>query len=66
MPRKTEEEKLALKAKRARIIDLHNAGGYWRPLATQLNVPKTTAYRWIREEVKNDGRGGSYYQKIIT
>ena len=66
MPRKTQKEKLALKAKRARIIDLYNADGDWRRLATQLNVPKTTAYRWLREGVKDDGRGGSYNQKITA
>ena len=40
--------------------------GDWLGLATQLNVPKTTAYRWIREEVKDDGRGWSYNQKITA
>ena len=45
MPRKTQEEKLAYKAKRARIIDLYNADGDWRRLAMELNVPKSTAYR---------------------
>ena len=66
MPRKTQEEKLAVKAKRARIIDLHNADGDLRRLATELNVPKATAYRWIKEGVKVDGRSGSYNQKITT
>ena len=66
MPRKTQEKKLALKAKRARIIDLYNAGGDWRRLATQLNVSKTTTYRWLRERVKYDCRGGSYNQKITA
>ena len=66
MPRKTQEEKLAVKAKKARVIDLHNADGDWRRLATELNVPKTTAYRWIKEGVKVDGRGGSCNQKITT
>ena len=47
MPRKIQEEKLAVKAKRARIIDLHNADGDWRRLETELNVPKTTAYIYI-------------------
>ena len=66
MPRRTKEEKLALEAKRARIIDLYNADSDWRRLATQLNVPKTTAYRWLREGVKDDGHGGSYNQKITA
>ena len=66
MPRKTQEEKLAVKAKRAGFIDLHNADGDWRRLSTELNVPKTTAYRWIKEGVKVDNRGGSYNQKITT
>ena len=35
-------------------------------MAKELNVPKTSAYRWIKEVVKVDGRGGSYNQKIIT
>ena len=55
-----------MKAKGARIIYLHNADGEWRHLATELDVPKTTAYRWIKEGVKVDGRGGSYNEKITT
>ena len=47
-------------------MDLHNVDGDWRRLATQLNVPKTTAYRWVREGVKDDGRGGRYNQKITA
>ena len=35
-------------------------------MSTELNVPKTTAYRWIKEGVKVDNRGGSYNQKITT
>ena len=66
MPGKTQEEKLAVKAKRACTIDLHNADGDWRRLATELNVSKTTAYRWIKEGVKADGSGGRYNQKITT
>ena len=66
MPQKTQEEKLALKAKRACSIDLYNADDDWRHLATQINVLKTTAYRWLREGVKDDGRGGSYNQKITA
>ena len=55
-----------MKVKRARIIDFHNADGDWRRLAIELNVPKTTAYRWIKEGVKVDGRGVSHNQKITT
>ena len=66
MPGKTQEEKLALTAKRAHIIRLYNADGDWRRLATQLNVPKTTAYRWPKEGVKDNGRGGSYNQRITS
>ena len=49
MSRKTQEEKLAVKVKRACIIDLYNADGDWRRLATELNVPKTTAYSYIKK-----------------
>ena len=66
MPRKTQEEKLAVKAKRARIVDLHKADGDWHRLETELNVPKTTPHRWIKEGVRVDDRGGSYNQKITT
>ena len=66
MPRKTQEEKIAVKAKRAHIIDVYNADGDRRRLTTELNVQKTTAYRWIKEGVKVDGRGGCYNQKITT
>ena len=62
MPRKTQEEKLALKAKRARIIDLYNADGDWCRLATQLKVPKTTAYR---EGVKMMAMEGVIIKKLL-
>ena len=66
MPRKTQEEKLAYKAKRACIIDLYNADGDWRRLAMELNVPKSTAYRWVEKGDEIDGRGGRYNQKITA
>ena len=66
MPRKTQEEKLAYKAKRARIIDLYNADGDWRRLAMELNVPKSTAYRWVKKGDEIEGRGGRYNQKITA
>ena len=66
MPRKTQEEKLAYKAKRARIIDLYNADGDWRHLAMELNVPKSTAYRWVKKGDEIDGRSGRYNPKITA
>ena len=66
MPRKTQEEKLAYKAKRARIIDLYNADGDWHRLAMELNVPKSTAYRWVKKGDEINGHGGRYNQKITA
>ena len=66
MPRKSQEKKLAIQAKKARIIDLFNADGDWCRFATQLNITKTTAYRWIKEGNKDNGRGGSYNVKITN
>ena len=66
MPRKTQEEKLAYKAKRARIINLYNADSDWRRLAMELNVPKSTAYRWVKKGHEIDGRGGRYNKKITA
>ena len=43
MPRKIQEEKLPIQAKKAKIIDLFNADGDWRRLATQLNRPTTAS-----------------------
>ena len=66
MPGKSQKEELAIQAKKARIIDLFNADGDWRRLATQLNILKTTACGWIKEENKDYGRGGSYNVQITN
>ena len=65
MPRKTQEEKLAYKAKRARIIDLYNADGDWRRLAMELNVPKSTAYRWVKKGDEIDDVAGVIIKKLL-
>ena len=44
--------------KRAQIVTVLEANGYWREKASQLNVPAGTAYQWVKEGDKKDKRGG--------
>ena len=50
--------------KKTQIIGAFQSNGDWRQVAHDLNVPNSTAYRWINEGESEDTRGGKRYQKI--
>lgn len=64
MPRKTVSEKQQIALKKARILAVHASFGNWRDLARELDVPESTAYRWISVGEISVPRGGSRFNKI--
>ena len=64
MVRRTQEEKLRLKKRRTQIVSAYNTGGDWRAIAKDLNVPISTAYRWVLFGDTPDSRGGSRFHKV--
>lgn len=63
------ERKLAMsKEERARartlITTLHAQDEDWKQVAKELNVPASTAFRWVKEGDKPDTRGGRRFTKV--
>ena len=42
---------------------MHQYRGDWRTKAKELNVPVSTAYRWVSVGKVTDGRGGKMYER---
>lgn len=59
MNKKSETEQKKLK-----LLAVWNANGDWRQLAREINIPQSTAYRWVSEGETQDKRGGKRFQKI--
>ena len=49
---------------RTNIVTVFEACGDWKKVARDLGVPKSTAYRWVKEGDRPDQRGGKRFQKI--
>lgn len=49
---------------RTQLVAIYEGDGDWKGKAMELGVPMSTAYRWLREGDKADGRGGRTYQKV--
>ncbi|XP_029657496.1 uncharacterized protein LOC115231662 [Octopus sinensis] len=64
MPRKSLEEKEQLHRNKIDLISAAESGGDWKKTAIELNISRTTAYRWIKDGVKPDARGGNYRKKF--
>ncbi len=65
MARRTREEKEEWARKKTQIITVHQTNGDWRNLASELNVPQPTAYRWVNEGEKPETRGGKHNFKVL-
>ena len=57
-------DKVQRKLNITQLVAIYEADGDWRSKASELGVPTSTAYRWVREGDKEDGRGGKKYQKV--
>lgn len=57
-------KKIEKKSKKMQLLAVSNMNGDWKQLARTLNVPQSTAYRWISEGETTDKRGGKRFQKI--
>ena len=57
-------DKAQRKRNRAQLVAIFEADGDWRSKAEELGVPTSTAYRWVREGDKADGRGRRKYNKV--
>ena len=49
---------------RTQLVAIYEGDGDWKTKATELGVPLSTAYRWMRDGDKLDGQGGITYHKI--
>ena len=52
-------------AKRMKIVTVYDCDGDWRSKAKELEVPVSTAYRWVGEGMRKDTRGGKTYTKVM-
>ena len=50
--------------KRTLLCAVYDVDGDWREKAAELNIPVSTAYRWVKEGDRIDTRGGRRHFKI--
>lgn len=50
--------------KRTLLCAVYDTDGDWREKAEELNIPVSTAYRWVKEGDRKDSRGGKRHFKI--
>ena len=57
-------KKIEKENKKPQLLAVANVNGDWREPARKINVPQSTAYRWISEGEIIDKRGVKRFQKI--
>ena len=50
--------------KRTQIVAVYEADGKWKEKARELQVPISTAYRWVNQGDHEDRRGGRRFTKV--